>query len=120
MAPDNERVPPGIRSFLVVTEVFRLLRLLVWFGGISLIVYLAIPLPLSYTAGKETSLHLLLGLISDLKLHVVIPYPVVALFLGLWLRERHVRKTSVEREHRRVAELERLIDPGRTSSGLEE
>jgi len=118
--PGNQKpvagLPPGAATLLVVTEVFRLLRLATWVGGSALIVYLAIPLPLSYTAGQETTVTLLFQFIANFKLHMVIPYAVAAGFFGLWLRERRTRKTSVKREHERVVKLEKKIDPGRTSS----
>jgi len=50
----------------------------------------------------------------------VLPSAAAAAFFGLWRRERFLRITTVYREHRRVEELEKQIDPNRTSSGFDE
>lgn len=111
---------PDIRKLLIITRVFNLLDLGVMFGGAALIVYLGIALPISYSAGKSTTIDLLVRVITDLKLHVVIPYVLAAALACLWRRERHLRKTAVRREHERVELLEKQIDSSRTSSGLQE
>ena len=116
-ADDVERV---VRPVVIVFELFRLARWIIAFGGTALILYIAIALPLKYTAGKETTISLIYKVILDARLEVILPYVLAAVFAGLWERERRIRKHSVQREHERVVELERRINANRTSSGLEE
>ena len=73
---------------------------------------------LKLTAGKQTIVNFVYGAALDLKLHMVVPWAAAALFGGLWQWERRLRKKTVAREHDRVVELEKRLDPGRTSSGL--
>lgn len=126
MAAVAETVPPPLeiskpaRTFLIVVELFRLLRWAVAFGGTALILYVAIVLPLKYGAGKKTTISLIYNLVLDARLEVILPYVLAALFAGLWRRERQIRKMSVRREHVRIEEFEKIVDPNRTSSGLDE
>ena len=113
----GEELAPGIYGTF---QAYRLARLIVIFLGIAVIVYVAIPLPLKYSAGKETTISLVYKVVVDMRLEVILPYVLAALFAGLWRRERRIRKMSVRREHERVAKLEAAKDPNRTSSGLEE
>ena len=120
VALDKIPLNPGeareFRKFLIINGVFSTLRLVFWLGAVALWLHLAIP----HLAGEKTSVQLLVDLVGNFRLHVVIPTGVAILFFGLWRRERHVRKTAVEREHRRVEALEKKIDSGRSSSGLAE
>lgn len=103
-----------------LVERYRLLRLLVSFAGSAAIAYVGLALPIKYSAGKETTITLLYDLIADINLHVAISYSVSAFCLFLWRRERNTSAKAIDREHRRVAELERRIDPSRSTSGLED
>lgn len=104
----------------VFMGIITVLRLAVWLGGIALIVYVGVALPMKYTAGQETTIQVLVRMAGMLRLHVLVPAAAVAVFLGLWRRERRVGMAAVAREHKRVEELEKKLDPRRTSSGLEE
>jgi hypothetical protein len=104
--------------YKLYSQCLELAKLIVWFGGLGMIVLLFITLPTYFAAGKQTSLTIAYNAIADLKLHMVVPYAVAACLGVLWKRERNLRKTTVEREHRRVAELEKKLDPGRESSEL--
>lgn len=117
---NEEREERLARSFYVIAERFRLARWVVAFAGVALIVYVAIPLPLKYTAGKETAISLVYSVVLDARLEVILPYILAVLFAGLWGRERRIRKTSIRREHERIEAFEKIKDPNRTSSGLEE
>ena len=108
------------RPFAIIFESFRLARLVIVFLGVALIVYVAIPLPLKYGAGKETAIGLVYKVVLDARLEVFLPYVIIVLFAGLWGRERWLRKMSVRREHERVEKFEKNKDPNRTSSGLKE
>ena len=118
--PKTNEAERVARSFAIIIESFRLVRWIVAFAGVALIVYVAVPLPLKYSAGKETAISLVYKVVLDARLEVILPYAIAAAFATLWGRERRLRKTSVRREHERVEKLERNKDPNRTSSGLEE
>ena len=118
--PAEANEAPSVRPFIIITESFRLARWIVAFFGVALIIYVAIPLPLKYTAGKETAISLVYNVILDVRWEVILPYVLAVALAGLWVRERRIRKMSVQREHVRVEILEKDKDPNRTSSGLEE
>lgn len=54
------------------------------------------------------------------RINVVVPWIGMIVMARLWRVERKIRRTAVQREHRRVTELEEKIDAGRTSSGFKE
>ena len=113
----DDRTP----SFLVITMAcIRLVRLVVWFLGIAGLLYLSVTVPILATAGQETTLTVLYQMALDLELHVIVSYAAAGVFGGLWLKERHLRKVTVERENRRNRVFETQIDPGRTSSEFQE
>jgi len=118
--PKTNEAEQIARPFVIIFESFRLALWIIVFAGVALIVYVAIPLPLKYSAGKETVISLVYKVVLDARLEVILPYVIAALFAGLWGRERRLRKMSVRREHERVEKLEKNKDPNRTSSGLEE
>lgn len=118
--PEIDESQRAVRPFIIVFELFRLARWIVGFLGVALILYVSIVLPLKYSAGKETTISLIYKVVLDTRVEVILPWVLVALFAGLWRRERQIRKMSVRREHVRVEELEKDKDPNRTSSGLDE
>lgn len=107
-------------KFILVQRIFKLLELIVWFCGIAGIVYLAIPLPLSYIAGKETVVDVVYDTIIALNLDFFLSTGAALVFLYLWRKERNLRKVTVKREHTRIEQFEKKHDPDRTSSGFEE
>lgn len=102
----------------VINRSFDLVGTGLRFGGWIALIYMGIVRPLQITAGKQTVVDFMYKAVLDLKLHMVVPWAAAALFGGLWYRERNLRKKTVAREHGRVTELEKQLDPGRTSSGL--
>jgi hypothetical protein len=105
-------------KFLIITRSFDLAAIAFRFAGWAGLLYMGVVLPLKLTAGKQMIVNFVYGAALDLKLHMVVPWAAAALFGGLWQWERHLRKKTVAREHDRVVELEKRLDPGRTSSGL--
>ncbi|MBU1700298.1 MAG: hypothetical protein KJ970_03640 [Candidatus Eisenbacteria bacterium] len=112
--------PNHDRRFAIIVLIFRTIWLVVKAAVVVAIIYMVFPLSLRETAGKQTVIEIMFNIITNLKLHVVLPAALAAAFGGLWARERRVRKKAVAREHMRVEELEKEKDPDRTSSGLEE
>jgi len=115
-----KRAAPLTRAdrYRLYSQVLDLFKLVIWFVGLSVIVALFITLPTYYSAGKQTSLNVVYKAVADFKLHMILPYAIAAVFGELWRRERNTRKSTVEREHRRVAELEMELDRRRESSTL--
>lgn len=69
-------------------------------------------------AGENTALSLGISLLADLKLSVAI---TLAGGAAVWaVVERALRHRKTEYLQRRIKELETMIDPGRSSSGLTE
>ena len=69
-------------------------------------------------AGKKTDALIGIQLITSIKLDRWVAY-IVAIMGGTYgLRQRHLRRTSIERTTKRPIELEQRMDPNRTSSGI--
>ena len=120
--PDESAAEPNVPTAQVIAilERFKTLRTLIrGVVGVAL-VYYGVAVPITATAGEETVLTVAYRTVVDLDVHVVVPYGATALFGWLWWRERTTRISAVERENRRNKELEKKIDPGRTSSGFQE
>lgn len=72
-------------------------------------------------AGKETTAAFLVEWLTSPEKSgsTVVPYVVLSLlFFGWALLERRLRRRAIARMGGRIADLERTIDPARTSSGL--
>ena len=105
---------------IIILWVFRLAFLAILLAGIALIVYLGITRPLEVTSGKTTVIHVGYQAILKARLEVIIPWTIAVFTVGLWVRERHISRTAIRREHKRVEECEKGKDPNRTSSGLKD
>lgn len=112
------RHPPT--ALVVTLAAIALLRQAVYVAGAVAIVYFGLTVPIRETAGLETGLTVAYRAVINMKAHVILPYVAAGGFGWLWRRERRTRIVAVERENRRNRELEKKIDPGRTSSGLQE
>ena len=97
-----------------------LLKRVIYVAGAVAVVYFGLTVPIRETAGLETGLTVVYRAVIDMKAHVILPYVAAGSFGWLWRRERRTRIDAIERENRRNQELEKQIDPGRTSSGLQE
>ena len=118
--PDEPPVQHPPSALVVTLYVIDLLKQAVYVAGAVAVVYFGLTVPIRETAGLETGLTVAYRAVVDMKAHVVLPYVAAGGFGWLWRRERRTRIAAVERENRRNRELEKLIDPGRTSSGLQE
>jgi len=101
-----------------ITERYGLFRLVVKWGGVIGLAYVGLAMPFRYGAGKDTTLRYALEVVSNFHLGIILEGAAVGTFLYLWLRERQTSRKSIDREHRRVEELEKHVDPNRTSSGF--
>lgn len=119
----GEGTPPAqglMERMAIIDGTFRILRLITWFAGLIGLSYVTIALPVSYSAGQETTIHLVYEWLLAARVHVLLSIAGNVTLFILWRRERMLRKSSIHREHQRVEELEVQKDPNRTSSGLEE
>jgi hypothetical protein len=105
---------------VVANGTFELLRPAVWFAGLSSVSYFLVALPIYYAAGKKTDVNFFYQAIVNARLDLAASLAAAALFGGLWQRERRLKRNDVRRLHGRIKELETLLDPARTSSGLTE
>lgn len=86
--------------------------------GIAAFAYIAIALPVRYSAGKETTISFALNWVANVQLHVWLAWSAAA-GMGTWAwqeRKKRIRERT-ERDER-ITELEKQIDPNRTSSNL--
>lgn len=71
-------------------------------------------------AGKFTIADIGIKFLGDLRISEAVAYVLTAGFGGWALMERKLKGDTIQRLSKRVVELERQIDPGRTSSRLTE
>jgi len=73
-------------------------------------------------AGKATLASFGISLIADLKANKLFSHIVTGIFglsgMGYGLRERSIKRREIRRLGNRVVNLEKRLDPNRTSSGL--
>ncbi len=69
-------------------------------------------------AGKETAANLALSLIVNLQADRWFAYLVGAMGVGYGAVERHLRRRNIRRLTAHTAQLEKRLNPARTSSGL--
>ena len=105
-------------SPLVIIEASKVVRQLIWAVAVVFMIYFGLTVPIRETAGQETVLAVAYRAVLDLKVHLIVPYVAALCFFLLWRKERTTRIAAVARENRRNRELEKKLDPRRTSSGF--
>ncbi|MCB1985558.1 MAG: hypothetical protein H6936_09120 [Burkholderiales bacterium] len=103
--------------FLIVTKAFDLVNRLV-----SAIIYISLGyfayLSIESLAGKTTLTNIFVSYFSAKESDYGLPW-VFAFFMFIWaILERKLRKKKTNSLQGRIKELEKIIDPNRTSSGL--
>jgi hypothetical protein len=83
-----------------------------------LIVYFGIYRTAHELAGKNTLASLGIGLLSDAKPDEIISYAAAIVGWIFGVTAQRLRRNTTERLTTRIQELEKQIDPNRTSSGL--
>ena len=112
-----------LNSTLAVAKVLsteRVVRTIVRTVGVVACVYFGIAVPVQATAGQETALLIAYQALVGLNAHVTLSYGATVVFFLLWRRERRLRIDAVRRENRRNEQLEKRLDPNRSSSGFKE
>lgn len=100
-----------------IDQRYRTARTVVRVAGVVLAVYFGGNI-LAPLAGEETALSLGISLLADLKLSVAITLAGAACAWAVV--ERALRHRKTEYLQKRIRELETMIDPNRSSSGLTE
>ena len=80
--------------------------------------YVAVYLPVVASSGKTTVISYVLNWISDFRINVALAWGTTAACGGWAVLERKKRLRERKERDQRIAELERHIDPNRTSSNL--
>lgn len=104
LAPIVAGIGSAIRSIPWCIVLFAV----AWFTRDVLIAY----------AGQTTNANIVVRLLADLRVAVLLPWAVAAGGVVYGVRQKHLKEQAIERLTKRPHELERVIDPNRTSSGL--
>ena len=94
----------------VITSFFDVIKKAIPWGFSALIVY--------FLAGKNTNVNFLANLIAKLSVDKWAAWILASITSGWALRERHLKRKTIERYSPRVKELEKELNPKRKSSGL--
>ena len=113
-AGEQNPTPYDAKRFFIWGQIFRAFNRLVTAGLLLGLAYFAYK-SVEVLAGKETLVDASLSL---LKSSYGLPW-LFAVLVSLWaVGERRLRYRKTESMEAHIRELERHIDPGRTSSGL--
>lgn len=104
-----------------VSAIASVLNNLIRWGGLVAIFYWMYR-SVDTLSGKQTDAIFDVGIITSITASVafknVLPWILAFLGVGYGLKQRSLRKTTIERLQDRIRELEKHVDPGRSSSGL--
>lgn len=106
------------RLILWLAILDRVARPIITWAGAILLAYVSVYLPIRETAGTKTILALFYNLALKADLGPRISYALNLGLILLLLWQRRSLKRGIDREHRRVVELETQLDPKRSTSGL--
>lgn len=90
---------------------------LIQWGGLALIALYTFK-SVEALSGRHTAADIGIKLLANVTISKGLAYLLGVGGVGYGLRQRGLRRTTVERMHRRVRELEARHDPKRSSSGL--
>ncbi|HWQ32295.1 MAG TPA: hypothetical protein VNQ79_05380 [Blastocatellia bacterium] len=104
-------------SYWVVYLSNVLNNLIKWSALVLLGIYCGRP-AIEALAGKETEANIAIKILGNLSIREGISYAAAAGFGAYGMYQRRLRRKTIERQHDRVAKLERQHDPKRSSSRL--
>jgi len=93
------------------------IKSLPWCGALVFVAWFARDVLVAY-AGQTTSANVVVQLFADFRIAVLLPWAVGAGGIIYGIRQKHLKEQAIERLTKRTHELERIVDPARTSSGL--
>ena len=114
MAEDNDRAG---RQLLFISRGFDFATILVKAGAI---VWIASFVRDAFIAsvGQSTDVSVIVELFFSKGNDYGIPWIIVLILFGWGVLERRLRRDKTERLQARIVELEKIIDPERSTSGL--
>jgi hypothetical protein len=80
--------------------------------------YVTFALPVIASHGETTTISVAQNWVANLNAHVWVSWAVSAGAVGYGLNERRLRRKERSEKDARITKLEQAIDPGRTSSGV--
>ena len=101
----------------IVQEIGKTVRFLLVAAATVGIVYL-LGHSIEALAGKQTEANILVSLLGTLEVSVVLSWVVGGAGVAYGRAQNKLRKTTVERLHKRIHDLESAIDQNRSSSKL--
>lgn len=115
---EEDKQRKQVRFLSILGSVERLLK---WTTGALAVVacfYFTFGFPVQVGRGETTTISVVQNLVANLQAHVVVSWLVTAGAVGYGLNERRLRRKERSEKDVRIAKLEQAIDPGRTSSGV--
>ena len=108
------RVERGARWAETIASVLK--TAIAW-GGAVWITYWMFR-TVATLAGRQTGADIDVGFLADVKVSTALAWALTSMAGGVAVRERRLRKSTIERLSRRTEELEQRLDPKRSSSAL--
>jgi len=99
-----EQIGSGVRTFIRA-------------GSVCFVAYMAKEAIVAL-AGQQTNARILVDFLASVSVNVAVAWGLAAGGVAYGYRERKLRKRAVHHLTGRKADLERKLDPGRSSSGL--
>lgn len=106
-----------LRTGGVIEQVGQTARTLIRVGGVAFIAYMARDV-LTEFAGRETSANILVNFLGSISVNVALAWGLAACGVIYGRQQQKLRKRTVSALAGRKSQLERQIDPSRSSSGL--
>jgi hypothetical protein len=106
-----------LRQTHISQSIASVINTAIRWGAVTLWVYCGY-LSVDSLAGKETEANILVKFLGNLSISQGLAYALAGASILYGMRERRLRKKTVERIHPRVQQLEKGRDPRRTSSHL--
>jgi hypothetical protein len=108
-----------VRSLFIIEKTFGIMAIAFWCGTICFVAYFAFYAPVVETSGQTTVISTTANWLADFRLHFILPAALAGICGLGWRKERKHRIKEREEKDKRIAELETMRDPSRTSSKLD-
>lgn len=110
------------QNVFLITRRYNLAELIVkrvtlWLGIVAL-GYVAIYLPIDSAAGRETKFDFVAAWVAKVSLNQWAAWVLAVVCGGGWITERQRRVRDRRVKDARIADLEKFVDPTRSTSGL--
>lgn len=109
-----------VRTMFIASGVFSVARYLIVGIVVVACFFVTFALPVIVSHGETTTITVVQNWLANLDAHVWVSWVVTAGAVGYGLNERKLRRKERSEKDARIVSLERDIDPGRTSSGIDQ